>query len=121
MRKTGLDAVSALQEGLASQVYDMTQLKVFSPERHMQEGESLMGRLTMVEDYEKFEFVAQAKEQYTRNPIIWHGDYLNVHRDKQGNYQANFRRMTIGNLFNPTHVANAIYMELITAKRVLGL
>ena len=115
------EQTALMNENKASQVYNMTQLKVFSPERHMQEGESLMGRLTMVEDYEKFEFVAQAKVRYTRNPIIWHGDYINVHRDKQGNYQANFRRMTIGNLFNPARVANAIYMELITAKRVLGL
>ena len=113
--------LALVNENKASQVYDMTQLKVWSPERHMREGETLTGELTMIRDYEEFEFVAQAKERYTRNPIIWHGDYINVHRDKQGNYQANFRRMTIGSRFNPARVANAIFTELQTAKRVLGL
>ena len=108
-------------ENKASQVYDMTQLKVWSPKRHMRQGETLTGELTMVQDYEQFEFIAQAKERYTRNPIIWHGEYINVHRDKLGNYQACFRRMTIGKRFSPIRVANAISTELLTAKKVLGL
>ena len=82
-------------ENKASQVYDMTQLKVWSPKRHMRQGETITGELTMVQDYEQFEFIAQAKVCYSRNPIVWHGEYINVHRDKQGNYQACFRRMTI--------------------------
>jgi hypothetical protein len=110
-----------VNENKASQVYDMTQLKVWSPERHMREGETLTGELTMVQDYEQFEFIAQAKERYTRNPIIWHGEYINVHRDKLGNYQACFRRMTIGKRCSPVRVTNAISTELLTAKKVLGL
>ena len=115
------ELLALVNENKASQVYDMTQLKVWSPERHMREGETLTGELTMIRDYEEFEFIAQAKVCYSRNPIVWHGEYINVHRDKQGNYQANFRRMTIGSRFNPARVANAIYTELQTAKRVLGL
>ena len=115
------ELLALVNENKASQVYDMTQLKVWSPERHMREGETLTGELTMIRDYEEFEFIAQAKERYTRNPIIWHGDYINVHRDKQGNYQACFRRMTIGKRFSPVRVANAISTELLTAKKVLGL
>lgn len=113
--------LALVNENKASQVYDMTQLKVWSPKRHMRQGETLTGELTMVQDYEQFEFIAQAKERYTRNPIIWHGEYINVHRDKQGNYQACFRRMTIGKRFSPVRVANAISTELLTAKKVLGL
>ena len=79
-----LDAVSALQKGLATQTYDDTKLRVFSPERHMLEGESLFGKLKMVKEYEEFEFVAQAKETYTRNPTVFEGEYLNVHLDKFG-------------------------------------
>lgn len=113
--------LALVNENKVSQVYDCTRIKVFTHDHHMREGETLTGELTMIRDYEEFEFIAQAKERYTRNPIIWHGDYINVHRDKLGNYQANFRRMTIGSRFNPARVANAIYTELQTAKRVLGL
>lgn len=121
MRKTGLDAVSALQEGFASQVYDMTQLKVFSPERHMQEGESLMGKLTMVEDYEKFEFVAQAKEQYTRNPTVFEGEYINVHCNKYGELVVNLRKTVLFNRKTAVRDGEGIKTELVTAAEMLGL
>lgn len=110
-----------VNENKVSQVYDMTQLKVWSPKRHMRQGETLTGELIMVQDYEQFEFIAQAKVCYSRNPIVWHGEYINIHRDKQGNYQACFRRMTIGKRFSPVRVASAISTELLTAKKMLGL
>ena len=110
-----------VNENKVSQVYEMTQLKVWSPERHMREGETLTGELTMNRDYEEFEFIAQAKERYTRNPLIWHGEYINVHRDKQGHYQINFRKMELGNGFNAVRIANAIGTELLTAQKMLGL
>ena len=110
-----------VNENKVSQVYDCTRIKVFTHDHHMREGETILGSLTMTEEFENFEFHQSVTERYTRNPLIWHGEYINVHRDKLGNYQANFRRMTIGSRFNPARVANAIYTELQTAKRVLGL
>lgn len=121
MSKTRLDAVSALQKGIASQVYDMTKLKVFSPKRHMQEGETLTGELTMLKAYEEFEFRAHEPERWTRNPKVWQGEYINVHLDKNGHYQIHLRKMELNKRFSPIRVGNAIQHELLTAKKVLGL
>ena len=121
MSKKRLDAVSALQEGLTSQVYNMTQLKVFSPERHMQEGETLTGRLTMVKDQEEFEFRAQAQEHWTRNPKVFQGAYINVHLDKNGHYQVHLKKLELRKRLNVIRIAKAIETELLTAKKVLGL
>ena len=121
MKKTRLDAVSALQKGLATQTYDMTRLKVFSPKRHMQEGETLTGELTMVKGYEEFEFRGHERERWTRNPKVFQGEYINVHRDKNGHYQIHLRMMELNKRFSPVRVGNAIQREFLTAKKVLGL
>ncbi len=121
MSKTRLDAVSALQKGIASQVYDMTKLKVFSPKRHMQEGETLTGELTMVKAYEEFEFRAHEPERWTRNPKVFQGEYINVHRDKNGHYQVHLKNLEMGDGFNAVRIGNAITTELKTAQKVLGL
>ena len=105
----------------ATQVYDDTRLKVFSPERHMQVGETLTGQLTMVEDYEYFEFRTHDKERWTRNPKVFQGEHINVHRDKNGHYQIHLRMMELNKRFSPVRVGNAIQRELLTAKKVLGL
>ncbi len=84
-------------------------------------GETRKGVLTMVEDRERFSFEETVGDRYTRNPLMWRGNYLNVHRDKQGCYQVNFRKMVMNRRFNPARVAKAIYTELETAKKVLGL
>ena len=116
-----LDAVSALQKGLATQTYDDTKLRVFSPERHMLEGESLFGKLKMVKEYEEFEFVAQAKETYTRNPTVFEGEYLNVHLDKFGALVVSLRRTELHNRKQAVRDGEAIKTELLTAAKVLGL
>ena len=119
--KQRLDAVSALQKGLATQTYDMTKLKVFSPKRHMQEGETLTGELTMVKAYEEFEFRAHEPERWTRNPKVFQGKYINVHRDKNGHYQVHLKKLELRKRLNVIRVAKAIETELLTAKKVLGL
>lgn len=110
-----------VNENKVSQVYDCTRIKVFTHDHHIREGETILGSLTMTEEFENFEFHQRLEQRWTRNPIIWHGEYINVHRDKLGNYQACFRRMTIGKRFSPVRVANAISTELLTAKKMLGL
>ncbi len=121
MSKKRLDAVSALQEGLTSQVYLETNLKVFSPERHMQEGETLTGRLTMVKNQEEFEFRAQAQEHWTRNPKVFQGEYINVHLDKFGALVVTLRRTELYNRKMAVRDGEAIKTELLTAAKCLGL
>ena len=121
MSKTRLDAVSALQKGLATQTYDMTKLKVFSPKRHMQEGETLTGELTMVKNYEEFEFRAHDKERWTRNPKVFQGEYINVHLDKFGALVVSLRRTELFNRKTAVRDGEAIKTELLTAVKELGL
>ena len=123
MSKARLDAVSAMQKGFAIQTYNDTNLKVFSPERHMQEGESLTGKLTMVKDLEEFEFVAQqhTKTSYTRNPTVFAGEYINVHLDKYGALVVSLRRTELYNRKLAARDGEAIKTELLTAVKMLGL
>ena len=104
-----------------SQVYPDTYLKVYTRNQHMQEGEVRQGVLTMLEANEEFEFREMNPECYTRNPKVWQGAYLNIHRDKQGHYQVYFRRMELTKHLNPICMGGAIQRELLTAKKVLGL
>jgi hypothetical protein len=109
------------KDDMVHQLYQDTNLKLFTLGRHMREGETRTFDLTMVQDYEQFEGVEVVHEKYKRNPLIWHGEYINVHRDKQGHYQINFRKMELGNGFNAVRIANAIGTELLTAQKMLGL
>ncbi|MBO4666392.1 MAG: hypothetical protein J5612_05915, partial [Paludibacteraceae bacterium] len=90
-----------------SQVYPDTYLKVYTRNHHMQEGDAHQGVLTMVEEDEKFEFHETISECYARNPKVWRGTYLNVHRDKQGHYQVYFRRMELTKHLNPIRMGGA--------------
>jgi hypothetical protein len=105
----------------ATQVYDYTRLKVFSPERHMRVGETLTGQLTMVEDYEYFEFRANEKERWARNPKVFQGEYINVHLDKFGALVVTLRRTELTNRKNAVRDGEAIKTELLTAVKVLGV
>jgi len=115
------ELLALVNENKASQVYDMTQLKVWSPERHMRQGETLTGELTMIRDYEEFEFIARTKVRYTRNPTVWEGEYLNVHLDKFGALVVTLRKTELTNRKNAVRDGEAIKTELLTAAKVLGL
>lgn len=109
------------QDNMVHQFYQNTNMKLYTRGRHMREGETRTFDLTMVEDYESFEGHEVARATYTRNPKLYRGKYLNVHRDKQGHYQVHFLRMELTKRMNPERVSKAIGRELRTAKRMLGL
>ena len=108
-------------QNMVSQIYDCTRLKLHTKDRHMQAGETRTVELTMVEDFEYFEATEVIKDIYTRNPKVFKGEYINVHRDKQGHYQVTLRRLEMRKGFNAIRIADAIRTELLTAKRNLGL
>ena len=109
------------QENMVSQIYDGTRLKLFTKERHMQAGETRTFDLTMVEDFENFEGHEVIRETYKRNPTVFQGAYINVHRDKQGHYPVTLRKLELKKGFNVSYLAIAIRSELLTAKKFLGL
>ena len=106
---------------MVSQIYLDTKLKLTTKDRHMQAGETRTVELTMVEDYESFEATEVIKDIYPRNPKVFKGEYINVHRDKQGHYQVTLRRLEMKKGFNVIRIADAIKTELLTAKKILGL
>lgn len=110
----------AAQSKKVSQIYPDTYLKAYTREHHMRVGETRTGELTMTEEDEKFEFVEKTTEIYRRNPKVFQGAYINIHRDKNGHYQIHLRKMELNKRFNPVRVGNAIQQELLTAKKVLG-
>ena len=118
--KSGLLALPPYQN-MVSQIYLDTKLKLTTKDRHMQAGETRIVELTMVEDYESFEATEVVKDIYTRNPKVFNGEYINVHRDKQGHYQVTLRRLEMRKGFNAIRIADAIKTELLTAKKILGL
>ena len=109
------------QENMVSQIYDATRLKLFTQGRHMREGETKLVNLTMVEDYEYFEGHEIVREKWTRNPILFRGEYINVHQGKDGNHYATLHKLVLTDGFNAVRIGNAITTELLTAKKVLGL
>ena len=110
-----------LQENMVHQLYDGIKVKLYTRGRHMREGETQTFDVTMVQDYEELEGVEVIHETYKRNPKVFKGVYINVHRDKQGHYQVHLKKMEMDKYFNPFRVGNAIITELLTAKKVLGL
>lgn len=121
MTKTLAGVEALLKENMVSQIYLDTRLKLFTKDRHMREGETRTFDVTMVEDNEYFEGHEVIHETYKRNPTVFQGAYINVHRDKQGHYQVTLRKLELKKGFNAFQITEAIRTELLTAQKMLGL
>lgn len=118
---SGLNANIPPQQKNVTQIYLDTTLKTFTLGNHLREGEARSGILTMVEDYEHFEFVEHAPARWTRNPHVFLGQYINIHLDKNGHYQVQMRKLELTKSFNAVRFGRAIIKELLTAKKLLKL
>ena len=121
MRPEEFDIVAALQQGLTTQTYNDILAKIITHDHHMREGETRTVELTMVEDYEYFEGHEVIHETWTRNPLVFQGEYINVHQGKDGNHYATLRKLVLIDGFNAVRIGNAITTELKTAQKMLGL
>ena len=121
MRPEEFDIVAALQQGLTTQTYNDILAKIITHDHHMREGETITADVTMVRDQEELFIVQKQTKEWTRNPKVFQGEYINVHRDKNGHYQIHLRKMELTKRFSPVRVGNAIQREFLTAKKVLGL
>ena len=110
-----------LRNDMVHQVYNDIRVKLWTRNRHMRAGETRRFDVEMVEDEEYLEGYEVVQETWTRNPKVWEGAYINVHRDKQGHYQVHLKKMELHKRFNAVRVAKAIETELLTAKKVLGV
>ena len=124
MAKNFLKSFRQIAQGrgnLVSQNYLDTNLKAYTRTCHLREGEGRPGVLKMVVEDEQFEFVEFERDRWSRNPKVWEGAYINVHRDKQGHYQIALRRVELSKWCNVVRLGSAITTELLTAKKVLGV
>ena len=108
-------------ENMVSQIYDATRIKLFTRNRHMRAGETRTINLTMVEDFEYFEGREVVPEKWSRNPLVFQGAYINIHRDKNGHYQIALRKIELNKTCNVVRIGNAIITELLNAKKLLGV
>ena len=121
MRPEEFDIVAALQQGLTTQTYNDILAKIITHDHHMREGETITADVTMVRDQEELFIVQKQTKEWTRNPKVFQGEYINVHRDKNGHYQVHLKKLEIAEGFNAVRVGNVITTELRTAKKVLGV
>lgn len=118
--KSGLLALPPYQN-MVSQIYLDTKLKLITKDRHMQAGETRTVELTMVEDYENFEATEVVKDIYTRNPKVFNGEYINVHRVKSGELMVSLRQTAMTSRKKAARDGEAIKTEFLTAAKILGL
>ena len=121
IKKSGLIATIPPTEKNVSQNYLDTNLKTYTRKSHLREGEGRPGVLTMVVEDEQFEFVELSPVRWTRNPLVFQGEYINVHQGKDGNHYATLRKLVLIDGFNAVRIGNAITTELKSAQKVLGL
>ena len=80
--ETKIKELMALPQGaFKTQNYLCVDVKTRTAEI-MHAGEMREGALCMVDD-EHFEFNELTTPAYTRNPIVWSGEYINVHLNKE--------------------------------------
>ena len=118
--KSGLLALPPYQP-MVSQIYLDTKLKLTTKDRHMQAGETRTVELTMVEDYENFEATEVVKDIYIRNPKVFNGEYINVHRVKSGELMVSLRQTAMTSRKKAARDGEAIKTEFLTAAKMLGL
>ena len=84
-------------------------------------GESHKGVLVMTQDQERVEFDEQVKRSCERNPKVWEGKHLNVHKNRKGEYVMNFKHLVLTSLLDPYTFADEVFADVERAKVEIGL
>ena len=95
-------------------------VKMYTQENLMKVGETRRGALSMQDEY-KLQFVEYLPETCERNPKIWSGKYFNVHKNRQGEYVVNFKRMVLTSAIDPLQLADELFLDVERVKEELGL
>ena len=116
--ETNFKELLALPEGaMKTQNYLCVDLKTRTAEI-MNAGEKREGTLCMVDD-DHFEFNERTTPAYTRNPIVWCGDYINIHLNKENRYMVHFKRLGLFSGLDSWDIAIRIHYELQAAREAL--
>jgi len=88
---------------------------------HMKVGKNYKGMLVMTDENEKMEFYEQVRGTSERNPIIWRGRHINVHRNKDGHYSIQLRKTELTGTLDPCTFTDEMFLDVERAKVELGL
>lgn len=86
----------------------------------MHPGDNRKGMLSMINE-DKFEFDEQLPQTCERNPKIWTGKRINVHKNRQGEYVVNFKRLVLDSRIDPSNLADEIFVDVERVLTELGL
>lgn len=117
--ETNFKELLALPEGaMKTQNYLCVDLKTRTADTLMNAGEMREGALSMVDEFH-FEFNELTTPAYTRNPIVWCGDYINIHLNKENRYMVHFKRLGLFSGLDSWDLAIRIHYELQAAREAL--
>lgn len=95
-------------------------VKMYTQETLMKVGQTRKGALTMQDEY-RLQFDEQLPQTCERNPKIWTGKRINVHKNRKGEYVMNFRHLVLTGFFDPSNFADEVFLDVERAKVELGL
>ena len=95
-------------------------VKMYTQETLMKVGQSRNGVLTMHDEYH-LQFDEQLPQTCNRNPIVWAGKHINVHKNRKGEYVMHFRHLVLTGLLDPYDFADEVFADVERAKVELGL
>lgn len=95
-------------------------VKMYTQETLMKVGETRKGALTMHDEF-SLQFDEQLPQTCERNPKIWSGKRINVHKNRKGEYVVNFKHLTLDAKLDPSNFADEVFIDIERAKTELGL
>ena len=106
--------------GIVKNTHLCVNIKTRTQNTIMHPGENRKGMLSMNnEDY--FEFDEQLPQSCERNPKIWAGKYINVHKNRKGEYVIHFKRLVLATTLDPSNFADDVFLDVERANTELGL
>lgn len=101
-------------------IYLCVDVKTHTEKSIMHVGDSRQGVLSMQSDF-LFDFVEESAIHWKRNPKVWCGKYINVHKNRKGEYVMNFKRLVLSTTLDPSNFADDVFLDVERVKTELGL
>ena len=87
----------------------------------MKMGKNYKGVIRMTEENEKLEFDEQVHRTCERNPTVWTGKHMNVHKGKDGAYFVHLKKTELNSTLDPCKFADEVFLDVERAKVELGI
>lgn len=95
-------------------------VKMFTQDTPMKVGQTRRGALSLQDEF-RLQFVEYLPQTCERNPKIWAGKHINIHKNRQGEYVVNFRHLSLTGSLDPANFADEVFADVERAKVELGL